>query len=424
MKKNILVALFLSVILFVGAKAFIALFSYQTAEKLKQSVEHEFAVTYSWISSELDGSIVFHDLSVTPYRLKRTFYIDRLRINYGSYLNLLLNLTNLAKGRHDGLESIAAQSITGELSGRDIEEWISLEYGDEFSKPLGVYACGNQTRASHDNLREMGIHEYQSSFTLKKTETIDLDAVGLSLMLDRGALGETNLTTIWEGASVPNELSQFKVEDLQLKALSLTHIDNGYFRRLSNFCSKHTQFDRTQFSQNASTQWQESMRLIGLEVSDGVKSLYSDYLLQGGQLKLKLAPTKSFAFNRFESLLDQDIISYFGVSAKLNGAAMPSSTLKVMGKHFKPPVVVKVDENKEENLNLDLPKTGFLSIPLDELEQSAQKRVRVDMKDGKKYEGLVDAVNKQKIELSQQLAGGTVVYVLKREQIERVEMWH
>jgi len=424
MKKNILVTLFLAVILFVGSKAFIALFSYQTAEKLKQSVGQEFAITYSWLSSELDGTIVFHDLSITPYRLKRTFYIDRLRLNYGNYFNLLLNLSNFTSGRHDGLQSVTAQSIKGELAGRDFEEWIALEYGNDLSIPLGLYACGERRRVSHKNLRQMGIHEYKSSISIKKHEDVESDELGLSVWLDRGPLGETKLITTWGAFSIPGDLSLWDVRKFQLNDFSLTHVDNGYFRRLNNFCSTFAPLDRTQFSEKASKLWQQSLSSIGLEAGERVRQLYRDYLLQGGQLKLSLSPPKPFVLGSSKQLLDKELISFFGVSAKLNGTAMLSSKLTVNGQHFKPPVVAVADDKNGIAKKVEQPKSGYLSIPLEMLEQSIQKKVRLVMLGGKKYQGLVVSMDDHNIELSQMIAGGSVAYLLQRDQIESIEVWH
>jgi len=421
MKKNILIILFLSVILFVGSKAFIALFSYQTAEKLKQSLVQDFAITYSWLSSELNGTIVFHDLSITPYRLKRTFYIDRLSLNYGNYLNLLLNLSNFTSGRHNGLQSVMAQSITGALEGRDFEEWVALEYSDDFSIPFGLNACGDQGRVSHKNLRKMGVHEYHSSITLKKSDDVEPGTLGLSVLLDRGPLGETKLNTIWGASSVPNDFSQWDIENFQLDSLSLTHVDNGFFRRLSNFCSSFTQFGRAKFSEHASEEWQKDLSLIGLDAGPRVRKLYQDYLLQGGKLKVTLSPSKPLVFGRFKELLDKDLMSYFGASAKLNGTAMLPAKLMVNGQHFRPPVVIVIEDNTE---SIEPTKSGYLPIPIETLEQSFQKKVRLVMLDGKPYQGLVVSVDEHKIELSQMLAGGVVAYELQRDQIKSIEMWH
>jgi hypothetical protein len=424
MKKNILVALFLSLVLFVGSKAFIALFSYQAAEKLKQSIGHEVAITYAWLSSELDGTIVFHDVAITPYRLKRTFYIDRLKLNYGNYFNLLLNLPHLTSGRHDGLQSLKAVTIKGKLEGRDFEEWLALEHHEDFSQPLGLYACGDQRRVSHNHLREMGINEYFSSLTLRKTENVEPGAVGLSVVLDRGPLGETKLNAVLGAFSIPSDLSLLDIEKIQLNSLSLTHVDNGYFRRLSNFCANFTQFDRTQFSENASMKWQQSLSAIGFEADENIRGLYRDYILQGGQLVVNLRPSKPFVLDNFKLLMDKDLVSYFGVSAKLNGTAIQTSKLKVNGLHFYPPVIDVIDDEKEMSESIEVQKSGYLPLPLEMIEQSIQQKVRLVLLGGKEYQGLVVKVSENKIELSQMLAGGSVAYSLQRDQIISLEMWH
>jgi len=424
MKKNVLTILFLSAVLFVGTKAFIALFSYQSAEKIKSALNQEFAITYSWLSSELDGTIVFHDLSITPYRLKRTFHIERLRLNYGNYFNLLLSLSNLTSSQHDGIQSVTAQSIKGLLEGRDFEEWIALEYGNDFSAPLGLYACGDQTRVNHSNLRKMGVNEFKASVTLEKRIDADLNELAIAITLDMDVLGETKLKSTWEASSIPSAFSKWDVEKFQLNDFSLTHVDNGYFRRLSNFCSTLTQFDRKQFSLLASELWQKKLGEIGLDVGPVVKKLYQDYLLQGGQLYVALSPTKPFVLNQFNDLLDKNLIPYFGVSAKLNGDPVHAVEWLVNGQHFRPPVQVVSDEPKNKMFETSQKKKrGYFSISPDELEFVPEQKARIIMLDEKQYQGVIVSVNEQKLELSQELSGGAVVYSLQRDQIKNIEIW-
>ena len=122
--------------------------------------------------------------------------------------------------------------------------------------------------------------------------------------------------------------------------------------------------------------------------------------------------------------MDKDLISYFGVSAKLNGTAMLASKLIVNGQYFNPPVVVVIDDKKDMTKSIEQKKRGYLPLPLDLIEQSIQQQVRLVLLDGKEYEGLVVKVGDYKIELSQMLPGGSVGYSLQRDQIESIEMWY
>ena len=151
-------------------------------------------------------------------------------------------------------------------------------------------------------------------------------------------------------------MSQWDISSFQLEDLTLTHVDNGYFRRLSNYCSAFFQLDRTQFSEKASIEWQQMLRSIGFDIGEGVRQLYRDYLLQGGQLTLALSPSTPFGVDSFKSLIGKDLVSFFKVSSRLNGVDMPLTQFTVNKAHFSPPVVKVVETVAEE----EPPQSGYL----------------------------------------------------------------
>ena len=203
--------------------------------------------------------------------------------------------------------------------------------------------------------------------------------------------------------------------------MTFTHVENGYFRRLSNYCSDITKMNREEFSQLASESWQKNLNMIGFKPGEMVKQLYHDYLLQGGKLMVDLSPLKPFTLGSTESLLDKNLISYFGISASLNGVSANVSELVVDGAHFRPAPVTKAAV-KERTLD-ETSKKKFHQIPLNELDQSLKKQVRIHMLDGKQYLGEVVLLGTKSLELSQILEGGSVSYSLQLSQIESLEVW-
>ena len=129
MKKKLFTLIFLIVFLVVGSKAFIALFSYQVIESIKQGHQHNLALTYAWISSGFDGKITIHDVVITPYALKRTIYLEEITFEYGNYLDLLLNLPLLKDVDIRGIKALRVPSIRIPLKGRDVDEWLAMEFG-------------------------------------------------------------------------------------------------------------------------------------------------------------------------------------------------------------------------------------------------------------------------------------------------------
>ena len=247
--------------------------------------------------------------------------------------------------------------------------------------------------------------------------------LGLSILIERGPLGDTEVNTTWDAFSIPADLPSWKLQTFKLNDLSLTHVDNGFFRRLSNFCSEFNQLDRAEFSDRASKSWQKGLSSIGLDANDNLRALYRDYLTQGGQLKFSLSPAKPFVFDQFKELLDKDLFSYLGVKAQLNNKEILGASLKVNRQHFIPPPAVIEDTTEKDESTLEQ-KNGYLPISLEALEQSIQKKVRLETLDGKKHEGLVVSVDKYKMELGKMVAGGSVVYEFQRDQIKSVDMWH
>jgi len=425
MKKNIVIAVFLLVVTLFGTKAFVALFAYQTMESLKQTLQKDVSLTYSWISSSYDGAIVFHDLVVTPYRLKRTFYIEQAELQYDGYLGLLFGLPDLKDGHWRGLQRIIFEPVRIPFEGRNPEQLLALEYGDKFAVPFGVYACGDRSRMTHKDHRAMGLNEVEASLDIKLDNSPDSEELGLSVMLDLNALGKIQLESRWATASMSSHFSKLQLEHLVLKSLSLTHIENGYFRRLSNYCSALTGTGREHFSAESARQWRTTLSETGIDVGEGLESLYRDYLLQGGQANLSLKLADPFSTRDFESILDQDLIPRFGIKAALNGEPVAKLKLRLNGDHFRPPEpVIELTDNVKRGQ--DLLEAGTLSrfIPLSESELDLHlgRQVRLKLKDGKQFQGELVSINEQKLEIAQLIGGGKVAYFLSRDKIEQIEL--
>ena len=229
MKKKVSIALFLLVMLLFGSKAFIGLFAYQSIEKLKQLTQHELAISYKWISSDLDGVLVFHDLVVTPFRLKRSFYFDRAELHYDDFVDLLMQLPRLKTGEWRGVQRLAFYPMTAPLEGREVQSWLVSEYGDFYGIALGTYACGKHTQMAFDDLRNMGISELDGSLDIKLNPNPDRTQLQLTVILDLNDLGKTELDTLWSTAGMPASVADLDLRQLVLKSLTLTHNEAGYF---------------------------------------------------------------------------------------------------------------------------------------------------------------------------------------------------
>ena len=57
------------------------------------------------------------------------------------------------------------------------------------------------------------------------------------------------------------------------------------------------------------------------------------------------------------------------------------------------------------------------------LSEFVDRKVRIELKDGKTYQGLLKSADEQKIEVTLIFGGGTADYFFANEKIELVEVW-
>jgi len=420
MKKKLFFLIFLVVFSILGSKAFIALFSYQIIEKIKQDNQQNVALTYEWISSDFNGILSIHDVVITPYALKRTFYFEKINLHYTAYIDLLLNLSFLKSGNFSGLNEVEIPDVRIPLKGRDLDEWVAMEYGVAWLKPLGLYACGQKDRVDHEILQSMGVDELHASLSLKrKVLSSNLDAFDLSLNMFQ--LGKLDIHSEWLSDGFPVQLSGLDLNELQLQSLSLTHQEGGYFRRLSNYCSGLSGITREDYSRLAAQSWQVAMFDIGVLSDSVVQNLYHDYLLQGGKLKVQMNLPGPFKVDTYSSLFDQNLVERFGLTAFLNNQAVTGMSLVLSGKHFRPPAPVVV--KPVEEVIIKAPFKAYRVTTYDDLVHFMDGRIKVKMKDGKAYEGILKNTNEYRLNISQQLGVGIIDYELKPHQVEVIEVW-
>ena len=426
MMKKVLIALFLLAMSVLGSKAFIGLFAYQSIEKLKLLTQQQAAISYGWISSDFAGTLVFHDLVITPFKLKRSFHIKRAELQFDGFANLLMELPKLKEGDGRGLRRLAFYPITAPFEGRDLDSWLAAEYGDFYSVALGTYACGAHTRLTFDDFRNMGINELEGSLDLKLDANPDRTQLRLTVIAEVNDLGKTELETLWSTERLPNLVSQLERSHLVLKSLTLTHNEGGYFRRLSNYCANASGQERDVFSRRAAELWRQTMALKGLELGREFETLYRDYLLLGGQLKIGLYPAKPVAMAELSSLVDQDLIERLGFRAELSGSAVPISGLRLRADYFRAlqPEVVVTNTNKKPLVQRPIVREKtFVPIALEDLRENIGQKLRLRFYEGKVFIGNLVAVREQALDISQLVGGGEVTYSFRLDQIAQVEVW-
>lgn len=421
MKKKLIRILLFGFSLFILSKAFIAVNAVQILSAIKDQHKNEFLLTYDWISSSLDGTISIEGLELTPYSMKKTFSIKQLSLHYGSYYSLLTQLPSLKEGSIGSMEKVSIPSIQSELKGRSFKELLAEKSGESWFTPLNIYACGDRKHLSFEDYQLMGVKSWDAEVSIELSQnTLGHDL--LSITIDQNELGRIKLKSEMPMHSIDKLLKQKQVADLVLFSLWIEHQDAGFFRRLNILCNSDGADKRSIFSANAAYAWKNKMFSHGLLVSDNLVELYARYFMQGGSLQIKAKKQNGFHVNKAKGLINKDLIKYFDMTLNLNDQELKNAKLYLDGSIIYPPIKQAVQEPLPlvEKIKFE---PGYKIIELTLVDQYIGRKIRVNMLDGKKYEGLLGSLTEYNLELVQNSHGGVVNYPLMLNEINTFEVW-
>lgn len=422
MKKTLLRVSLCLLAVYIASKAFIALFGYQIVENLKLSLQQDYAISYDWISSDLNGSLILHGLEVTPYSLKRSISIRRLELFYSDYLQLLLGLPELKAGSVEGFQQFVATEVSLPLEGRDVEQLFALRHGEQWLTPLGVYACGDRQRIDHDALKQMGLDAISARVVGQLSESASKNrGLSISLALDLYELGQTNLKLDLASTLTGLDLRSLDLESEMLHGIHVQHIERGYFRRLSNFCIKEAGLEsREVYAQLAAREWRTAMRNIGVQISDSLVLAYQEYLHLGGGTTLTFRSPQGAQLKSLYHMLDVDLISELGIEIKLNEQLLEGPSVTLLKSFYQPAPAIEVTHGSDSTPDRSRPKLP-VQVPLSDIDLYLGQQLKVSLQDGKVLQGQLRSSSESKVEIYQSVSGGGAAFVLKRSEIIDVQ---
>lgn len=416
MNKYLLRIIFLCIALLLSSKAFVALIGYQAVEALREDYGDRISVTYEWISSGFDGALIFENVVITPYSLKRPFRAAEVRIEFGHYASLLGHLADLKSLSLSGVTNIVVDGISAPLEGRNLEQWLADEYVPELAVPLGLYACGPVQRIGPEQWKALGIGSFRSTLNIGISDKALADEVGISMDLNLYELGRIELDLALGAISGVQDPAEWPFHHLRFK-----YVDNGYLRRIANMCESATSLDRNTYSGSAALEWAERMRQNGMLVNDSVLNAYFTYLSLGGALTLEWSPETPLTLARVFSSFDENLFDTYGMALHLNKVRIDAPELRLLKSHFQPePLKQAAPVETEDTIDVAVPKTVVL--PVEEVDGHLGQTLVVTLISGKVYEGTLKSSDEYRFELVPDVSkgAGKVAYTVEREDVKEI----
>jgi hypothetical protein len=421
MIKKLGVLLVLCVLAAIGLKGYLSYAAMQFVEHLKKEHERDISLTYSWLSADFQGNVSFEDLVITPYTLKRPIRIDEAQVQFGSLGALISGAKGLISGRLAAPVSIKYEGLSMPLKGRSLDEWLALSLGEKVFVPMKLYACGERTQLDFSAMTAMGIAEIRAGGQVHLVQESGKEMFRAITNIDK--IGKLDLTLELSHDTINNLLQKGKIEEPIITNLALTYQDAGYYRRLTNLCTAHNDMDIEVYADLSAKHWRLEMANIGILLDEEAENIYRDRLLQGGVFSVSATPKNALNLNQLDVLLDKEFSSIVDLKISLNNRERQAFQMYIDGKHYRPAPIVEEKKDNSVQATVILRKSDFQKTELEALPSYIERKVRIQLLDGKNYQGLLKSADEFKLEVTLLFDSGTADYFFANEKIEYVEVW-
>lgn len=437
MKKLLVILILFFVLVFCGLKILVWYQVNTALNGIKQSLVSVAIMDWGWISSEVDGQVVIHDLKVTPFALKDSVLVDRVHLRFAASYELVL-----ASIKANGLvfpENYEIDFIDGHLPLAN-KTLKALQPNDPRYSEISLfslYSCGDIRQLTGRELLAMGYDELNFTIHVAYSATDDM-------VRTRGELdGMFEFDVAAKLSSGPVDVSK-GVLAAGLPAIRNVQAelkDTGYFRRLSFLCGRLHGLSQSEYIGAALDEWVARLDDAGIRVGKSVRAVITQYADAGATMSLALAPTTS-SMKLFASLFDDEAPA---ISADTIIGSFPSLGLHLSsGADGAAPMDITFDRDSLGLFVMTAPQLaayheaqalaaivpppvevppGYKLIDFGEVGKYLGQKIRVEILSGKKYEGKLTKVGEFGIEVTEHIEGGSFAYPVVNEDVFQVMVW-
>ncbi|UZE95723.1 hypothetical protein [Alkalimarinus alittae] len=434
MKKIFWGIVFISVALIGSYKGYLWYQVYQQLSEVKEQVAPFAMVKYGWIYSTFDGEVGVRDIKITPYLLKGTISIDELSLKAKDAMALLSLGDKFAQRTPPEELRIKTTNMSFPLDGRFEELLNSLDVssdithsGDGFN-PFGVYSCGDTASVKGPELIAMGYDRFTVSSEVGYRFNFRAERLVFDATVDSESMGRSEFS-VDVGVSGRDIYDVVRSNTLPvINRATWRFNDNGFYRRLSFYCSKKTETERPRYVEQAAQEWDADLKDHGITLNASLVDTYRDYILDGGLLNVEVSPDRGIDYSSLSLFSANDIISMLNVRIMLNGVLLPDLSLTIDEQQFSTTTddgqpLTGGDVTSTDSAEALVVVKSYQETEIEEAAEFLKRRALIELDTGKRVEGMIILVDEHFVELEQIVAGGKVSYPLRKRNITSFKVW-
>lgn len=195
----------------------------------------------------------------------------------------------------------------------------------------------------------------------------------------------------------------------RLADLTLSYADQSWASRFNSYCASALGLSEDRFIEQKMAEQRQLFSLVGFEPSGALMNAMETVARGDGELTLNFNPRDPISLMELDVTEDPEfLLDTLGLEVLIDDK--PIGDLGA---------VRKAPEEQTERETVQRKET-YKPTPLAELPQFTNNRVRIVTRDGKQHEGTLDGVEADRLILTRHLAGGSVTFEVRREEIDRV----
>lgn len=396
-------------------------------ENLQQTIAPFVRMEYGDVSSTLTGTVEVTDIRFVSLQNNQEIVVDKVALNAGNAWVLMNLRNNLQQNKIPDRLEFAIEGLAA-----DMELMTNLQNTAVTDSPytrLETAGCNGLSRFSRKELSAMGIDH----LAVDMTTGYELSEGGTQLRFTNRMvfreLMAVNLEMVISHPAPINDvgLSAELANSSSLSSASIALEDRGQLARAQKWCAEESGMSTAQYRKHHLEAWEAEWRKMGLKPSESLVNAYRDYVENPeNTLTVDIEPFP--ALNLGDNYLSNDPIY---LSGRLNPHVSTDNTVMkpvslslvqsetTIGSQEKTVEPEDPTANSEQTLSADRAPSKA-QAPAPEIDTYIQRNVAIALNNGRRIEGIVQAIEGKTLTLKRHLHGGTMIVPVQLQDIKTI----
>ena len=153
----------------------------------------------------------------------------------------------------------------------------------------------------------------------------------------------------------------------------------------------------------------------GMVVSPDWVSIYQEYMQFGGALSFKSLSDNPLNIAGVLRSYDSNLVETLDLAVELNGSPVSAESWILSKVHFGAPAKIEKEQKAIKPLE---EQSEWQALILDDIDLMLGQEIQIEQINGKRLQGILSLVDEFELTLKQNVDGGELAYVVKREEIK------